>query len=522
VSGFDLRGDGGYVVAPPSVKFDKDGNFQHSYQFNCPLDEVENFAATLPVWPGIRNQTKQAQVPVGEWSFDNLQLSAIKTNGETVWDEAAERVKTLGRKLRDGDGRNPWLVRYLGECVSSGMEDVQAREAGMQFQGEFYSPELPKQEFEQVLLSVFTSDKRNHPEKYAAKAAYDNKNEVRKGRADAIRLIRPNNLAELRKLAGGRKYLIDPFIPPGAIIQVVGFNGHGKSLWLLYMLWAAARGMSFGSAHVEAPLKALYLDFEGSSNTLSDRLDACQEMFGEMGEGLTIWNANVSCDAMCLNQGEEMTKLGQMIDEVKPQVVVIDTVRQAWLGMEENSPHSWVKVNDAALAIRNAGMTAILVHHRNKPNMQGHGREAGSTAQLKDLDVQIIVTKVVESVDQAKREAAMPDETTFVVDFSGARSTAWAYLRRALPATASLRMVFELSFGKLRQATDNHVTTYIGLGQDNTTGAWVTASSLTPKQKTLAMAKNGMELDAIAARVGVSQSTVKGWLKDSLAANGGV
>lgn len=515
VQGFDLRGDGGYVVAPPSLKFDKEGKFQHSYTFNCPIEEVENFASSLPVWPGVRTKTPITHVPVGEWSFDNLQLSSIKSYGETVWEEAAVRIKTLGRKMRDGDGRNPWLVRYIGECISSGMDEGQARVAGEQFEQEFYDPALPHDEFEQVLMSVSASDKRNHPEKYAAQEKYDNKNEQRKGRANAIRLIRPNNLAELRKLAGGRRFLIDPFIPPGSIVQVVGFNGHGKSLWLLYMLFAAANGMSFGSAYVDQKIKALYLDFEGSSNTLSDRLDGCETMLGGMDDGLVVWNANVSDDPMCLNDSDEMEKLSAMINETNPQIVVIDTVRQAWLGMEENSPHSWVKVNNAALAIRNAGMTAILVHHRNKPNMQGHGREAGSTAQLKDLDVQIIVTKVVIDLDQAKREAAMPDEATSVTDFSGVRSTAWSYLKRTLPTTSTLRMVFEISFGKIRQATDNHVTTYVGLAQDNTTGTWQVASTLTPKQKILTLHKHGVDLASMSDKVGVSQSTAKAWISEA-------
>ena len=512
VQGFDLRGDGGYVVAPPSVKFDKDGKFQHTYAFNCPSEEVEVFAASLPIWPGVKVKQAQQHVPMGEWSFDNIQLSSVKTYGETVWDEAGERVKALGRKMRDGDGRNPWMVRYIGECISSGMDEGQARVAGDQFQITFYDPELPKEEFESVLLSVVTSDKRNHPEKYAAAEKYDNKNEERKKRANAIRLIKPNNLAALRLLSAGRKYLIDPFIPPASIIQVVGFNGHGKSLWLLNLLWAAARGQSYGSAHVEQKMSALYLDFEGSANTLNERVEDCVQMHGDMDESLTIWNANVSGDDMCLNDGGAETRLGEMIDEVKPQVVIIDTVRQAWLGMEENSPHSWVKVNNVALAIRNAGMSVILVHHRNKPNMQGHGREAGSTAQLKDLDVQIIVTKVVEDLDQAKREAAMPDEATSVIDFAGSRSTAWAYLRRTLGPDDKLLMVFEISFGKLRQSGENNVTTYVGTAENRLTGVKSTVSTLTPKQKVLALAKNGVELDVISERVGVSRATAKGWM----------
>ena len=115
-------------------------------------------------------------------------------------------------------------------------------------------------------------------------------------------------------------------------------------------------------------------------------------------------------------------------------------------------------------------------------------------------------------MDQAKREAAMPDSSTLVADSSGATTTAWSYLQRMLNPGELMKFVFEISFGKVRQATENHVTTYIGMAQNTTDGQWRTVSSLTPLQKALAYSARGVSVDEIATKIGVSQPTINGWL----------
>lgn len=507
--GVDLRADGGYVVAPPSIKFDGDGKFVHQYAYNCPDEEIENFSSSLPIWPGISKRVEPAPVPMGEWSFDSLNLSAVRTYGEGVWKQASDRVAGMGRKMHDGDGRNNWLVRYIGECISSSMSDVELRNASVQFQTEFFDPVLPIAESEAALTSLLAADKRNHPEKHAAIQVVREKQDKKRG---VLRLIKPSTLGELKKMAGESGFLIDPYVPPNSIIQVVGFNGHGKSLWLLHTIWAASRGESFGSGYCTSKVRTLYLDFEGSITTLHERVDWCDQSMGPMSDELVIWNASAADDSMPLSEPDSVQRLQEMINEVKPQLVIIDTVRQAWSGMDENSPHSWVRVNELAMACRNAGMSVILVHHRNKPTMTGHGREAGSTAQLKDLDVQIIITKVVQDTEQAKREAAMPDAATFVADFAGNQTTAWAYLERTLTEDFKIKMVFEVAFGKTRKATDNNVTTYVGLAQSSSTGGWRTVHSLTPIQKVIALNRKGCSIEDISLKTGVSQPTVKSWV----------
>lgn len=511
VAGLDLRGDGGYVVAPPSVKLDADGNFKHQYRFSCPSEEVENFVSTIPLWPGMNIRPPQGPVTNEPFSFSKLNLSGVRSYGANVWSDMKANVEEMGRKMRNGDGRNPWMVRYVGECLATGMTPEEASDAAVAFQNEFYDDRLSDSEFQRVVSSIINSDKRNHPEKYAVQEEAEAAEE-KKSKSSSLRLITSTNLPEVRKLSAGKEFVINPFVPPEAIIQVVGFNGHGKSLWLLNLLWSASRGQSYGSAHVTRKVRCLYLDFESSATTLSERIAMAEESIGPMSEEMLFWSASITGDDMPLVEEGNMNNLIELVNESRAQVVVIDTVRQAWSGMEENSPHSWKKVNDLAMHLRSGGLSVILVHHRNKPNMHGHGREAGSTAQLKDLDVQIIVTKVVQDSAQVVREAAIDDSKTSVKDHFGNTCTAWEYLKRKLPDGQSLRFVFEISFGKLRQATDNHVVTYVGMAEDNETGKQYHVSTLTPLQKATILRERGESVQTISTSLNVSKPTIRNWL----------
>jgi hypothetical protein len=256
------------------------------------------------------------------------------------------------------------------------------------------------------------------------------------------------------------------------------------------------------------------MDFESSGATAAQRLEDCATLFGDMDDAFAIWISSVSDLKVDLNEAEGIKALQDLINEHAPQIVVIDTVRSAWPGMEENSPHSWLKVNQLALAIRNAGMTCILIHHRNKPNMNGMGSSAGSTAQLKDLDQQVFITKVVEDEEQARREAAMPDSATSVLDGRGKLHTAWGYLRASMPAGCKLTMAFEMTFGKQRTATENHVISYVGVAHNTTTGEARIVSTLTPRQKAEALHIRGKTLPEMVELLQVPLPIVTRWVND--------
>jgi DNA-binding NarL/FixJ family response regulator len=258
----------------------------------------------------------------------------------------------------------------------------------------------------------------------------------------------------------------------------------------------------------------LYLDYELAGGIISARVAEYEQTIGRMPAGMNIWSASVSEMAIDLTKPEGIEGFVSLLKEVNPSVVVIDTVRSAWPGMEEKSPHAWVRVNQFCKAIRQTGRAAVIVHHRNKPGQNGMGREAGSTAQLTDIDTQIIVTKVSEDKEQALREAALPDSETVVIDSVGVRRSAFSYLRMMAPPGHEIRAVFEISFGKLRQATENHVPTFVGIAENHRTGARRIVSSMTPRQKANALAARGEAAQSIADRLQIPEPTVSRWLEE--------
>lgn len=79
-------------------------------------------------------------------------------------------------------------------------------------------------------------------------------------------------------------------------------------------------------------------------------------------------------------------------------------------------------------------------------------------------------------------------------------------------ADSRLRMVTQVSFGKVRQQTEAHVTHYIGWVEDIFTGEQSVVSTMSARQKALALAARGMTPDEIARKLSVPIFEVRRWL----------
>jgi hypothetical protein len=501
IDGLDFRGDGSYVVAPPS----------NGYEWDIAVGyDIED----TPTWEDWRPAIPTD--PSGEFAFEALDLSSVTPMGEfvSVWDETAEFVRekfpsTLKIPTGLGNGRNERVMRYASECVRAGYFDAELRMRCHAFEREFFVDPLRDTEFEATVRSMEEAEKRNHPERFDPEGRHIGRpvHEEVATPAKKRRLITMRDANDLIAQADATNYLLRPWLKKGSITQVYGFSGAGKSLFVQHMMAALAAGRKYaGPFEVGGAAKVLYLDFENGRGTIGNRLHELREMQGDTADRLVIWTPFLESAMVSFKSREGLELLQGLIKEVEPDVVVIDTIRSAWPGMQENSAEEWARINQLALKLRNAGLAVILLHHQNKPSDGGVGREAGSTAQLVTLETQIRITQVY-----ADKEAATINAGIFDGDME---RPVWERLQAKAPSDFNLYMVMQIMYGKVREWTDDHERTqYIGFANSTVDGRRMMVSSRSQRQIAKDEALEGRSVEEIADRIKKPIFVVRKWLE---------
>ena len=245
------------------------------------------------------------------------------------------------------------------------------------------------------------------------------------------------------------------------------------------------------------------MDFEMGMGTIGRRLQEVKNLYGDAEQNLQVWTPFINKEELNLKTKQGLLDLQEWVDHANPDVLVIDTVRSAFPGLQENSADEWARVNSLAVSLRNAGIAVILVHHSNKPTENGVGREAGSTNQLTVLDTQIRIMQVFNDEEAAKINAGIYDD---------GEQPIWERLDAALPPEANLYMAVEVRYGKVREWTELHDRHYhLGWGADADNKRYL-VSSRSSKQKAKELAVMGIEPTEIAVKLKRNVSLVEDWL----------
>lgn len=461
--GLDFRGDGSIVVVPPSKGY--------AWAVAESFDRDDD--GDYPIW-----RSWQPPVPEGEFDFRKLDLSGVTavTDREararqTEW----ERTKTYvednfpaTKRLPTGGGhaRNERVMRHASDMVRQGVFGAELIAACESFMEAFFEDHLPAREVEATAKSMEDAERRNHPEKFDADgnwvAPAPASHEAAKAEAvEAAKAIPPvpfklvhNRDAErLLEELGDQTYLIRPWLPRASVTHVFGYTGHGKSVFVGQAMTALACGRDFGGFDIDQPAKVLYFDFENGRGVFARRQLEMRHGIGDPGDDLLYWLGAIE-GSLHLNTDEGKLRFLGMIRYAKPDVAVIDTVRTAFPGLEESKAEAWAPVNKMLEWLVSQGIAVVLVHHANKPGENSLGYEAGSTAQLNLVSNQIRVEKVVEDQELAKEKRYGWDKPK--AQFDEREITATAFLSRQIASEEYITDVMRVTYGKVREFTDEH------------------------------------------------------------------
>jgi len=400
-------------------------------------------------------------------------------------------------------------MRYISESILEGFFGPELRVRGFAFMNEFFEESLDEREFEATVQSMEQAERRNHPERFDDKGQYIYSRDLapKKEENKKRKLIQMRDAEQLLEEADAKTYLIEPWLPANTIVQVFGYSGHGKSLFVQHAVTALCAGRKyFGPFEIGRPARVLYLDFEMGMATIARRLMEMRQIHGDTQDRLNIWTPFIEGREIDLQTREGLLDLQEWIKFAGPDVVVIDTIRSAYPGMAENSADEWAKVNKLAVTLRNSGLAVILIHHSNKPSESGVGREAGSTNQLTVLETQIRVAQVFRDEETAKQNAGLYDNNY--------DNPVWPLLESKLPPEYRLYMVMEIRYGKVREWTDLHDRVqWIGYAAHNTTDEKIVVSSKSTKQRAKDMALEGLSAPAISDKLHRPLRLVREWLE---------
>lgn len=492
IDGLDFRGDGGYALLPPSK----------GYEWDIPVGISPD---DMAIWTDPQITASVVDINTREeFDLSSLDLSSVSAkNHIPEWDKTYQFVRdkfptTLKIPSGCGNGRNDRVMRHISDSIIRGFWGDELRAKGRSFMREFFEEPLPEPEFLATVASMEAAERRNHPERLE-------RHEKPTQPTSDIVLLTENDADRLIGEASSRAYIVEPWLWPESITQIHGYSGSGKSMFLQHILYAAATGQDrFGPYLLGRRARVLYLDFEMGRGTIGSRLKTLEGMYGPSEGYYQVW-APFSDEDMDLKKPGGLSRLDTVIKAANPEIVVIDTNRSAFVGLEENSAEGWSYVNRVLLRLRDMGLAVISVHHSNKPGESGLGREAGSTGQLAILDTQIRVAQVYEDETTAKQNAGIWDASYSTPVFPA--------MSRSLSEDYDLQMVMELRYRKVREWTEHHEWgQWVGFGVNHQDESRMVVGSRSPRQKAQALASQGTPLKEIAKTLHKPLKAVKEWV----------
>jgi hypothetical protein len=179
----------------------------------------------------------------------------------------------------------------------------------------------------------------------------------------------------------GEEWIIEPLLPARRMVALYSAPKAGKSLLMLELAVAMARGTKVLGADLDRPYRVLYVDFENDpQGDIRTRLEAMGEAeAGRLGNLCYLTFPSLAK----FDTAQGAIDLMRHVEHYECEIVVIDTVSRAVAG-EENENDTWLSFyRHTGLSLKRAGIACIRLDHSGKDREKGM---RGGSAKYGDVD----------------------------------------------------------------------------------------------------------------------------------------
>ncbi len=351
--GVDIRGAGGYVVAPPSLHWTK---AHYAWQLN-----PQGNALRLPDLPE-------------DWEDYLVQLSSQPAPAPPVSTGQADKIPA-------GD-RHRFLLSFAGRLRHAGLEEAELELALNRVNQERCDPPKTPDEIKKLAKSVCKYAIGDDPQDWTALTVdLDDGQATTDDPADASFGLNFFDLEDYDMTLFEEGEQILHYLYPGELASIVAVPSAGKSTLILNTLLCMAAGRPFPPVFDgAAPRKVLYIDFENRPNRLQADLRKMRAAFTDQEREQIKNNFHVAVDPkfgdafFAITQPGCLNALAKWVRHRGIHLVVFDTMAQAADIADENSNAELQRkvVRPLNQFAQQSACAVLLVHHMGKKTHGEH------------------------------------------------------------------------------------------------------------------------------------------------------
>lgn len=409
--GAETRGEGGYVIVPPSRH--PSGRYYRWTSSDDPIRAPQDLLRLVTHRKRENEQAERSPAPARQVGTDTayglraledecsavmaasdgeqestlneagLKIGALVAGGELSPSTAKGRLIAAGLAMPSFNSGDRWTAEAIVAKVERGMSDGATRPRS--------APERSERTNGGQRRSSQTSDDLGYVDEDGVWTAYGPDWDEPGQTGGQINALAPKRPAMKLKYEWAGKtepvidgfWLIDEWLPSTGIAVIYGHPGSGKSFLALHMAAHVCTGQKWAGREVEQGL-VLYVVAEGQSG-FRNRLYA-MENAGQIPPGspfafvptpIDLQAIDGDVDALIAAIEEAATEIGQ-----DPAMVIVDTLSKTFGAGKENTDDMVAYVNNCQRIASHFSCLTVVVHHRPKDSesrdLRGHSSLRGN------------------------------------------------------------------------------------------------------------------------------------------------